>query len=304
MIDANLVGLSEESQTSITPFFWHIPKCAGTAIQNLYFCMGLTLANHIGANPRFGHNEETALVQFKPWQRVDFNVINVDTTTPSGILRAQELGLVSSKDPKVDLVVSGEFDFIAAHLFDETNRGRVFAMFRHPVQRLESLFYYLQTANWESTFHPEWKDLSLSDWAKTAKGEKNWIVHTLVNKSVRSLTLDDLELAKHIVREKILVGLESKFVESIHRFNVYAGIDDSSKERQACIANLAGEPTQGDKKAERARNADPHPQIEKGSKIWNVLAQDSLDVLLYEYIEALYEQQGEMIELLKMKDTS
>jgi hypothetical protein len=300
-IQSNFVDVSEEGQASFTPFFWHIPKCAGTAIQNLYFCMGLTLANQVGANPRFEHNEETALVEFKPWKSYNWSVINVDTTTQEGILRAQELGLVSSKDPKVDLVVSGEFDFVASHLFDETNRGRVFAMFRNPVERLESLFYYLQKANWENTFHPEWANVSLSDWAKIHKGEKNWMVHKLVNKNVRSLTMDDLELAKQIVREKILVGLESKFVESIHRFNIYSGIDDSSKERQSCIASLAGEPTKGDKQATKSRNADPHPKTEPGSDVWHLLAQDSLDVLLYEYIEELYETQGHMIEMLKMK---
>ena len=304
-IQSNLVDVSEEGQTSFTPFFWHVPKCAGTAIQNLYFCMGLTLANQVGANPRFEHNEDTALVEFKPWKRYDWSVINVDTTTQEGILRAQELGLASSKDPQVDLVVSGEFDFAASHLFSGTHRGRVFAMFRHPVQRLESLFYYLQTANWENTFHPEWANISLSDWARAHKGENNWMVHKLVNKNARSLTLDDLELAKQIVREKILVGLERDFAESIHRFNFYSGIDDSSKERQSCIASLVGEPIKGDKQATKARNAaDPHPKIQPGSDVWNLLAQDSFDVLLYEYLEELYKQQGEMLEMLKLKESS
>jgi len=303
-IQSNLVDVSEGAgQTSFTPFFWHIPKCAGTAIQNLYFCMGLTLANQVGANPKFKHNEETTLVEFKPWKRYDWSVINVDTTTRAGILRAQELGLVSSKDPKVDLVVSGEFESVVSHLFDKTNRGKVFAMFRHPVERLESLFYYLQKANWESTFHPEWAKTSLRDWAKTHKGEKNWMVHKLVNKDVHSLTMDDLELAKQIVKEKILVGLESKFVESIHRFNVYSGIDDSSKERQSCIASLARVPTKGDKQATRASNSDPHPKTKPGSALWKLLTEDSLDVLLYEYIEEIYEHQGEIIGL-KIKDSA
>jgi len=303
-IQSNLVDVSEEGQTSFTPFFWHIPKCAGTAIQNLYFCMGLTLANQVGANPKFQHDEETALVEFKPWKRYDWSVINVDTTTRKGILRAQELGLVSSKDPKVDLVVSGEFDFASSHLFDKSNRGKVFAMFRHPVERLESLFYYLQKANWESTFHPEWANTSLSDWAKIHKGEKNWMVHKLVNEPVSSLTNDDLEMAKQIVREKILVGLDSKFVESIHRFNVYSGIDDSSEERQSCIASLARVSTKDDKQATKARNSDPHPKTKPGSELWNLLAQDSLDVLLYEYIEEIYEHQGEMIGMFKTKESS
>jgi len=301
LIQSNLVDVTGEGQTSFTPFFWHVPKCAGTAIQNLYYCMGLTIANQVGANPKFGHNEETALVKFKPWKRYDWSVINVDTTTKEGILRAQKLGLASSKDPKVDLIVSMEFDFAVSHLFDKANRGRVFAMFRHPVERLESLFYYLQKANWESTYHPEWAKTSLSDWAKTHKGEKNWMVHKLVNKPVTSLTMDDLELAKKIVREKIVVGLEDRFVESIHRFNVYSGIDDSSKERQSCIANVARVPPKGDKKV---TNSDPHPKTKRGTDLWKLLAKDSLDVLLYEYVEEIYEQQGDMIGMTKTNESS
>ncbi|KAL7500041.1 hypothetical protein ACHAWT_009912 [Skeletonema menzelii] len=283
LIQSNLVDVTGEGQTSFTPFFWHVPKCAGTAIQNLYYCMGLTIANQVGANPKFGHNEETALVKFKPWKRYDWSVINVDTTTEEGILRAQK------------------FDFAVSHLFDKANRGRVFAMFRHPVERLESLFYYLQKANWESTYHPEWAKTSLSDWAKTHKGEKNWMVHKLVNKPVTSLTMDDLELAKKIVREKIVVGLEDRFVESIHRFNVYSGIDDSSKERQSCIANVARVPPKGDKKV---TNSDPHPKTKRGTDLWKLLAKDSLDVLLYEYVEEIYEQQGEMIGMTKTNESS
>ena len=304
-IQSNLVDVTELDQTSSASFFFHIPKCAGTAIQNLFSCMGLTLANQVGANPKFEHNEDAALVKFKPWKRFDWSVINVDTTTRQGILRAQELGLVSSTDPKVDLVVSGEFDLVTNHLFDMSNRGRVFAMFRHPVARMESLFWYLQKANWEKTFHPDWANESLSEWAKKHKGEKNWMVHKLVNKDARSLTMDDLELAKQIVEKKIIVGLESKFLDSIHRFNVYIGIDDSSEQKQSCIETFAGIPMEGDKKASKARNAaDPHPKVKPGSDVWNSLAEDSLDVLLYEYIEKIYEQQGEIIEALKMKKSS
>ena len=55
----------------------------------------------------------------------------------------------------------------------------------------------------------------------------------------------------------------------------------------------------GDKKITKAQNSDPHPKTERGSDLWKLLAQDSLDVLLYEYVEELYEQQGEMIGMFK-----
>jgi len=66
--------------------------------------------------------------------------MNVDTTSPEGMDRAKQLGLASSL--LVDIIVSG---YVSAtpRVFTPTNRGRLFALFRHPVDRLASKFYYL-----------------------------------------------------------------------------------------------------------------------------------------------------------------
>ena len=71
--------------------------------------------------------------------------LNVDTISPEGILRAQQLGLVPSG--MADMIVTTSYlNFALEHLYDNQHKGRVLAMFRHPVDRLVSLFYYLGEA--------------------------------------------------------------------------------------------------------------------------------------------------------------
>ena len=63
---------------------------------------------------------------------------------PQEILRQKDMGLVSSG--KIDVMFSAFPGFAIEHLFDPSHKARVVAMFRHPVDRLISKFYYLQVA--------------------------------------------------------------------------------------------------------------------------------------------------------------
>eukprot|EP00970_Alexandrium_tamarense_P003368 scaffold529_cov196-Alexandrium_tamarense.AAC.64 len=237
------------------PLFFHIPKAAGTAIQNLYWCMGLTLANEVGANEKFAHNKDTKLLEFQPFHSLDYHVVNVDTTSRNGILRAKNMGLVSSTDPAVDVVVSGEINYAAQNLFDEGHKGRVVAMFRHPVERAISMFYYLRKADWETSYHEDWNDVTILDWANSDEGEHSWVVRKLVGKEKSSFTLtaEDLEVAKEILRTKVLIGLKDRFLPSIKRFNTYLDIDDSSANAQECVVEFGGRPKEGDLESEKKR---------------------------------------------------
>jgi hypothetical protein len=66
------------------------------------------------------------------------------------------------------------------------------------VNRQVSLFHYLQRANHEPTYHPEWKNVSLAEWDG---GEDNWMVRVLSgalegDDPGRELTNEDLDKAK------------------------------------------------------------------------------------------------------------
>lgn len=120
-------------------------QSGGTTIKSIYECLGQTLANQAGADPRFGHENEDKAIAFRPWPGVSrASYVNVDTTNKKGILRAQKLGLVPSG--LADMIFTSDLTFAIEKLFDESHKGRVMVLFRHPIDRLVSKFYYLQQA--------------------------------------------------------------------------------------------------------------------------------------------------------------
>mmetsp|Transcript_29523 Transcript_29523/g.62212 ORF Transcript_29523/g.62212 Transcript_29523/m.62212 type:complete len:108 (-) Transcript_29523:668-991(-) len=107
--------------------------------------MGQAIANQNGVDPQHGHQNNDKIIAFQPWPGVSrATFVNVDTTSKRGIDRASELGLVQSG--LVDMIITSDIAYAIENLFDEYHKGRVVALFRHPVDRLVSKFYYLQKA--------------------------------------------------------------------------------------------------------------------------------------------------------------
>jgi len=272
-----------------TVLFWHIPKSGGTTLKSIYKCMKKTLSVRVGADPRYGHATDKEIVAFEPG-RTGNSFVNVDTLTPPGILRAQELGLVPSG--LADLVVTtNALNFAIEHLYDRSHKGRVLALFRHPVDRLVSKFYYSQIATWERSYHPQWKDIDILDWAEHINHDKNQLVKTLARVGeFGKVTETDLTVAVNTVKLRFIVGLMNEMEESIHRFNVFMGINESEEDNQICMDQFFGH---GIKK----ENSNPHPKVEEGSPAWQVLARDNeFDIRLYESIVEIFGEQTEIIE--------
>lgn len=124
--------------------------------------------------------------------------LNVDTTTPSGLKRAQGMGLAQSK--MADVIFT-PYVPEAAVLFDSNHRGRFFTILREPVDRMISLYYYKRLATWEHNYDPAIKDQTLEDFIQTY-GE-NWMVRTLTGCMSGPLQLVHLNLAKEILRRKV-----------------------------------------------------------------------------------------------------
>ena len=95
--------------------------------------MGRTLAHRVGGDPRFGHDTDTEIIVFEPHASSgkDWKVVNVDTTIKPGILRAKKMGLVQSR--AADIIFTMEPQFAGQELYDEDHKGRLLALFRHPV---------------------------------------------------------------------------------------------------------------------------------------------------------------------------
>ena len=255
----NLADVSAENkcEKSNVPFYWNIPESGGTTIQNLYWCMGLTIANEeLGTNPKFGYANDTKLVKFLPFHGMEWPIINVDLSTKEGIMRAKNLGLVASTNPSVDLVVSSHLRFAAEELFDPDHKGKVFTVFRHPAR-----------------IHHQTNDTI-----------DNWMVRYLVGKEDPNEHLNDQDLvvAKEIVRTKIVVGLDTRFTKSFDRFNVHLGIHIYKRwTRGKCIRDYV-----------RKNDNDKTPTMtsENGLELKDILERNAFDLLLYEYAEGLFNE--------------
>ena len=197
------------------------------------------------------------------------------------------LGLVASG--KADILFAMDPSFAGEHLFDAQHKGRMMALFRHPVDRLVSKFYYLQTATWEKTYKPQWKNMSILEWAKRNK-ENNVLVKNLAGLGFHDTATEvELRVAMRTIEKRFVVGLTDRMQESIRRFNIVMNVDLTKPRNQKCMQRFFGH---GNLKT----NSNSHPKLEPGSPAWDVLAQENaLDIQLYEHILLLFDQQSEVI---------
>ncbi|EED91147.1 predicted protein [Thalassiosira pseudonana CCMP1335] len=278
-ITTNLIDLHQKPNPSEeTPLFWHIPKSGGTTAKRLYMCMGLTQTIRIGIEPRYGYAHTEKLVVFNPYPKSTsgWKTANVDTTLPMGIIFSMEMG------------------FALDHLYDAQHKARSMALFRHPIDRLVSKFYYLQIADWERSYRPEWSKMTLLNWAKSNNPEDNFMVRKIVGKQWNEkVTQHDLYVAKKVLKDHVVVGLMNESEESFRRFSLAIGIDESERKNQECMKEFF-EPDDG---AEVAKNSNQHRKVFPDTAEWNVLAaKNTLDMDLYEYVERLFEEQKEIID--------
>mmetsp|Transcript_8150 Transcript_8150/g.11836 ORF Transcript_8150/g.11836 Transcript_8150/m.11836 type:complete len:379 (+) Transcript_8150:120-1256(+) len=270
-IAENIAMITDPITPEDTAFFWHIPKAGGSTVKAYYGkCFHLVEATQIGG--LFGHDQDEKIDVFS---RGDYLYVNVDPSTPQGLEHAKDLGLAESG--LADIVFTS-YAHGGSKLFNPVHRGRFFAIFRHPMERAASLFYYRQTATWEKIFG--FSSTTFEDFLHKGRGEKNWMVRLLTNKFTEKLSGEDLEVAKEVLRTRCVIGLMDRMEESLERFNTYFGW--SSPDGDDCKNDLL----------HGGVNRNPHPKIEVGSEVWNLLyEQNELDIKLYEYAQVLFEEQ-------------
>jgi hypothetical protein len=155
-----------------TPFFWHIPRSGGVVLKTLLsHCLGQTLAAEVGELNGHHNDQEVEVISF-----AEHNYTNVNVATPEGISRALNLGLVPSH--LSDTIVSAHVDLVPS-LFNANDKAKAFVMFRHPVDRAASMFYFLK-----GTGYPPLQNMTLDDYAKSELIENNWIGEYFQQKSV------------------------------------------------------------------------------------------------------------------------
>jgi hypothetical protein len=260
------------------PYFWSIPSSGSGTVQHIIAaCLGLTLASDAGV--RNGHHAESNFLQVLWIEGKKY--VNVDLSTAEGIGRAKALGLIESKM---------EFVLVSAQLYDlaslvETKQIiRMFTMMRNPVERAVSHFY------WTKMHDKTFAKYSLRDFYLRPEFTGNWVTRTLVNKMTGTLYLEDLDLAKHILKEKCLIGLLTQKAVSMKRFEKYFGWE-----------KLAGVP--GTLECEERsmfwgwKNKNDHPTVEEGSEEYQIIsARNEFDMELYAYAMELFVDQGRTLD--------
>jgi len=244
-----------------TVVFWHIPKSGGSTAKAIYRCLG---------------------------KKIDIE------SQPKQVLQAKAAGLVASG--KVEIIFSSFPEYAVSQLFDRSNKARMLAMFRDPVDRLISKFFYLQIAVWENTYRPQWKDMDILEWVQNHNSDNNHLVKKLAGKIQRdTATEEDLKLAKETLKNRFVVGLMNEMEESIHRFNTVIGIDEEDDaQNRKCMKSYFGAGV-------RKQNSNAHPKVEKDSPAYKLLAkQNNLDLQLYEYVVKLFKEQKDIIDLYEL----
>ena len=194
---------------------------------------------------------------------ISYPYVNIDSTTPEGISRAKSLGFAESE--LADVVYSPLL-FETNDLFTSNARGRLFSVFRHPVQRAISMFFYLRVAEWEPTYSPEMKNWTILDYAKSRKADHNWMTRKLSNQLGSTLLASDLEKAKEVLRTKFIVGLLSNIDQSMSRFERFFQwtYHDNPTNQEACRERLMNQGANSNKK-----NKEP---VDESHPAWNMLA--------------------------------
>ncbi len=220
--------LDETKKLEVIPYYWHIHRSAGGTFEQLMGeCLGLNLASSSLPLLEFDTDEVQLM------RSGDVKYVNVNLLTREGIERAARMEISHHKKERVwnqaDAIISPYVYDIASVLFKKKDRyssvtkGAMFTLIRSPIEREISLFYILRGMN-----HTAGEDVSsfeITDWIKTPGYTGNMMVRQLTNKldNVKELTMDDLMVAKEVLRRKFIVGLLGQKVESWNRFKKLFG---------------------------------------------------------------------------------
>ena len=139
--------------------------------------------------------------------------------------------------------------------------------------------------------------MTLEEWATDDRGENNWLVHHLAGKKhFEKVDRHDLETAKEMIKSKFIVGMMNKFDESVHRFNLLLGVDETDSTNKQCMSDFSQTEDKKSNKDELS-NRNSYTKAQEGSKAWNMIAEiNALDVELFSFIEEQFDAQKHVFE--------
>jgi len=284
LVMSDVADLSLPMKSSDTPFFIHMPRSASCMIMSIMGqCLGLVQSKdaweHIVTHGDKKYEVRDMEDMGKVVDEKSTKVVEVDTLTPEGIKDAKKYGLL---EKGVVNVVTSSNPYSAAALFSSDHRGRMFTILRHPIERIVSS--YESYKNMKVDENKKFQNPSLEEYARSPgdKPEFNYLTKLLSNnidKKSNELTVDDLNMAKELLRRKVLIGLLSEKTESLKRFENFFGwkysLDTRCKEEKLIGKGI---------NAEKLKSEDP---------LYEMLAKkNEFDMHLYTYAEQLFKEQG------------
>jgi len=266
----------EALDESDVPFFWHIPKSAGSSLKHV---MGTCMNKVMASRDAMLLCGESKSDEIELCQSHLGTFVPLDTSESEGLGKAKKLGLVPSK--LADVVISNDFR-AGSSLFMANHGGRAFTIFRHPVHRVVSTFYYLAQASWEPKYNPEYAKMSILEYAQRDLTPTNWVTRSLVGSlETLEVTHKDLQLAKEIVKEKMLVLIFEDIDESINRLLEYFGWEASEEDRECVFEDV-----------HRMYNHMHYPALSATDEAWELIAKrNEYDIHLYHYAKSIYSEQ-------------
>mmetsp|Transcript_61231 Transcript_61231/g.73647 ORF Transcript_61231/g.73647 Transcript_61231/m.73647 type:complete len:369 (-) Transcript_61231:20-1126(-) len=211
---------------------------------------------------------------------------DVDTSTREGIQEFLDKKLAS--DETVDMIVSPYFKE-AAGVFNSDYQGRAFTFIRDPIKRELAHFHYLQKMEkTDKNYNIAVAGMALEGYVNSDYANNNWLTRHLIGKEKGVLSEENLEMAKAILREKVLVLLVDDVHEHIsYRLRMYfgsSGIDMGGK--WDCISKMVHDHYEDFE----------FPMIAKKTHEYSMLSRNNnFDLRLFHYARYLYEHQKSTI---------
>jgi len=286
------------------PLFWHVHKSGGSSMKHIFTCLKKVQTRRMN-DPNICTDKEPNLrVCHLPFgtENLGSRVINADISSIDGIQRAMELDITtdgkiynlpnctSANCVEEEFIVDTSRIYDALKIFTPKRRARLFMLWRHPVERALSKYFYIKVATWERNYKPQVANMSPIEYAQSNLCYNNWITRRLVNKMEGDLTSEDLEFAKEILKHKTLILLLEDMQGAVERLRYFFrwNIEPLNDEQQHCLKQFT---------YEKPINVNAQKgEVKIGGKEWEVIKLKNLmDLALMDYARELYKVQGQMI---------
>jgi len=226
---------NKEKPTKPLPFFWHIPKCAGTTTNDFFERILFPESPTIDLP---SHNDLKVLND-----RLNNKLATTKNVKEAAAYCKQHFPKNKKCTNKFSLNYKNLRDtllYLHSPFYSETTKilklhnfePLPVALLRHPVERFVSEYYYMKTAVHEKNFGKTDLKTSINLFVVNGKYQRNWMTCDLSQCKNDKTTRADLELAKKRLKEFKVIGFVDNVQDFIDKCAKIWGFQSSIYERQ------------------------------------------------------------------------